>query len=372
MPANAHANAENIIMENSNAKKKPLIIIPAYNPNQPLLDLVNGLSAMGFEHILIIDDGTEQKNQWVFDRLLTLPFCTVIRHDKNRGKGAALKTGLKSFINDFTNYNTAITADADGQHSLEAIRAVSNAVQDKNSCLVLGTRDFSKMNLPFRNKLGKMLTQKILSFFLSQDIVDIQTGLRGIPKGLAAAFLSLSGDSHDYESNVILQCQRESIPIFQVPIKTSFIKKNHGDNYHPVLEALKIYWQFIKFIMVSLITTAIDTVTFMLFVFLFINASPNNYILYATVVSRIISLLINYILNHKTVFHSYAGKRKTLWKYGLLCAINILMSAYLVKSIYLLTVMAVNLAVIKLLVSFILFFFNYYLQKKWVFRTKTI
>lgn len=371
MSANAMANAGNIIMQANALQEKPLILIPAYNPDQDLITLVDGLINMGFDKILIVDDGSEQASQWVFDKLLDYPYCIIYKHEKNKGKGAAVKTGLAHFIGDFPDYDLLITTNADGYHSLEAIESVTLSAMKNTDSLVLGVKDFSKINLPLHNRLGKWISEKMIYFFLPQDILDIQTGLRGISRKFASTFMALAGESSDYETNMVLQCQQSEIPIKQVPIKTPFFKKKKGENFHPVLEALKMYWQFIKYIIVALLTTIIDVTTFMLFVALFIDASPNNYILYATVVSRIISLLFNYILNHKTVFHPYSGTLQTFLKYALICAVNILASAYLVKAIYLLTNMHMNLALIKILVSFLLFFFNYYLQKKWVFRTKT-
>ncbi|MGI6361681.1 MAG: glycosyltransferase [Bacillota bacterium] len=373
MSANATANAGNNMQVNTYINTKPLILIPAYNPSKILLEIVDTLHDVGFADILVVNDGSDKHCQEIFDLLSDKPYCTIETHAHNMGKGAALKTGLKRFLTGFTDYDFVITANADGQHSLEAITTVAATLEDNPDCLVLGVGDYEEFDeIPLGNKLFKAALQKILSFFLSQDIVDIQTGLRGISRALAARFQVLAGDKYDYESNMIFECQGEEIPIKQVPIKVSFIKKRDDGNEHPVLDAIKLYGQFIKFIIVSLSTTALDVFAFMMFVYAFRDASPVHFILLATVASRLISLLFAYIINNLTVFKSRVSNKKSFGKFFVLAILNIFLSAYAVKTIYMLTAETMNLAVIKILVSLGLFFLNYTLQKKWVFKSKTI
>ena len=96
--------------------EKVSVIIPAYKPDDKLIQTVEELVKAGFSDILIVDDGSGEAYSTIFDALKERSVCTVLVHNVNRGKGAALKTAFKYVTDNMTNRACVVTADADGQH----------------------------------------------------------------------------------------------------------------------------------------------------------------------------------------------------------------------------------------------------------------
>ncbi|MBQ9321111.1 MAG: glycosyltransferase, partial [Eubacterium sp.] len=72
-----------------------VIIIPALNPDEKMLRVIRDLQAYGFERIITVDDGSEAAYRQLFEEAQSLG-CVVIRHEQNRGKGAALRTAMRT------------------------------------------------------------------------------------------------------------------------------------------------------------------------------------------------------------------------------------------------------------------------------------
>ena len=90
------------------------IIIPSYNPKDKLIDLVNELIKNNFDNILIIDDGSDTESKKIYSKIPKK--VKIIYHDKNMGKGCALKTGIATIKKE----DAFITVDSDGQHKVRS------------------------------------------------------------------------------------------------------------------------------------------------------------------------------------------------------------------------------------------------------------
>ena len=342
----------------------PAVLIPAYNPDSKLVNLVFALEEKGFSRLLIINDGSKPECREFFDALRARPSCTVLVHERNRGKGRALKTGLEYFCAAPTPEQFVITADADGQHDPDSIIAVANTLQKNPQSLVLGVRNFSKSEVPAANRMGNLLTVKVVSLLMGQKISDTQTGLRGMNRELAKDFLAVEGERYEYETNVLLACKKK-YRITETPIKTIYLDNNKSSHFNRLWDSLSIYFQFIKFASSSLGAMFIDVLGFYLLLRLFNYVSLASAVFFATLFARAVSMFFNYYVNHKKVFHSQKKKIATLIPYIILAAANIYVSAYLIDLALAHT--ALGPFLLKIIVNFLLFFVNYYIQKKWVF-----
>ena len=347
----------------------PIVLIPAYNPDQKLLNVVDGLCARGFLKIIIINDGSKQECAPVFSALEQNPCCTIYVHQTNCGKGRALKTGLSKFCTDFAE-QFVITADADGQHDPDSILQVAETITANPDALVLGVRDFTKLHIPRSNRFGNVLTMKIVKLLLGYRISDTQTGLRAMSRQTAQSFLDTEGERYEYEMNMLLDCKKKQVKIVETPIETIYINNNESSHFNPLVDSFKIYLQFFKFASSSLAAAVLDILLFMMLfkLMIFGGTLEEPAIYFATLFARIISMSFNYYVNHKSVFRSTKKKRRTFLPYTLLAGINVLFSAYLINwALGFLPSSSGVLLVLKILVNLVLFFLNYYVQKRWVF-----
>jgi len=206
------------------------ILIPAYKPDESLIDLLLALKGRGgFSHIVVVDDGSGEEYRPIFDRAES--FCTLARHPHNRGKGAAIRTGLSLLRG-----CNVVTADCDGQHLPADIEKVARQI---DGALVMGVRQ--KKQMPFRSKFGNTLTCALFALVSHKWISDTQTGLRGIPACYIDACLALEGDRYEYEMNMLLDACSRKLPIREVEIETVYIDNNRASHFRAMRDGLRIY-----------------------------------------------------------------------------------------------------------------------------------
>ena len=102
------------------ALERCVIVIPALDPDETLPELASSLLAQGAEQIVVVDDGSRESCQGVFQTLEAMEGCTVLRHPVNQGKGRSMKDAF-AYIAGQARWTgcAVVTADADGQHSVE-------------------------------------------------------------------------------------------------------------------------------------------------------------------------------------------------------------------------------------------------------------
>ena len=230
------------------------ILIPAYNPDEKLLALLPRLRER-FRHIVLVNDGSTTGKD-VFERAVPLVDAILV-HEKNRGKGAALKTGL-AYIGDATD---VITADADGQHTPEDIAKLADGLKSHRDGLVLGVRSFSG-KVPLRSRFGNWWTRWFFFLMTGLMIRDTQTGLRGIPAALVPRVAKLPGDRYEYEMTMLADAKRHPSRPLQIPIETVYLDENATSHFNPVLDAIRIYRSLFQFCISSVLSFLIDNGVF--------------------------------------------------------------------------------------------------------------
>ena len=155
-------------------------------------------------------------------------------------EGAAIKTGIEKAVREFGSGIGIITADADGQHLPQDIIRISDALTSYRDHLILGVRDFSGENVPFRCAFGNMITSTLFKFGTGIACSDTQTGLRGIPPRLVPLALSTEGDRYEYEMNFLVEAVKTA-PLVMIPIETVYENGNAGSHFRPVRDSLLIY-----------------------------------------------------------------------------------------------------------------------------------
>lgn len=126
-------------------------------------------------------------------------------------------------------------------------------------------------------------------------------------------------------------------------------------------EFIKKYNMFLKYIVVAGISFGIDILLFSLF-----NTFFSLNIIVATIMARVISSFINYLLNKDKVFKSDETTKSTIFKYYTLVVVQMLVSAFVVNNLY--KIIHINATFIKVPVEFILFICNYLIQKILIFK----
>lgn len=349
------------------------VVLPSLNPDEKLINTVNSLIEKGFHDIIIVNDGSDEAHLSPFTTISAQEACTLLVHDQNYGKGHALKTAMHYFLANRPNSPGIITIDGDGQHHVDDILACAQAMLDRKTEVILGVRDFSEPDVPFKSRFGNNLTKTVFRLFCGIRISDTQTGLRAFPAAYVEAMTEIAGERFEYETNMLLEMKARNIPFSEVKIQTIYLDENASTHFHPIRDSFKIYKVILKFGISSVASSIIELLAFtlanMLLDLTSVELKLEISILIASVVSRIISALCNYKLNRTLVFNT--GCKSSFRRYVALCIAQLLVSASLVSLLtYLFTADTFGQTILKAIVDTALFFLSYRIQKNWVFQTK--
>lgn len=342
-----------------------VVLIPTYEPDQKFINLINKLNNNKFTKILVINDGSSPERQKYFDEVNNYSSVTIVTHTKNQGKGRALKTGFSYVLKHFEDVKGCVTVDADGQHLTKDIEECVRKFVDNPDKLILGIRDFNDDSVPLRSRFGNKITRQVLNLFVGVKISDTQTGLRVMSLNHMRHFIKVTGERYEFELNMLIETKELSIDILEVPINTVYIEGNESSHFSPVIDSVKIYKVFLKYISSSLFSSVVDIVLFTLLIYLLQGRFPYDYILVSTVVARAISVLVNYNINSKQVFRGGEQKNGSFYRYISLAIVQMLASAYLVS--FFTDSFVLHETATKILVDIFLFYISFVIQREFVF-----
>lgn len=350
------------------------VIIPALNPSEGLIHYVKTL-VKDVGQIIVVNDGSKEELAYIFTELSSIEKCDVLTHEVNRGKGKALKTAFQYFLENHSDLAGAITADADGQHSISDVLKLAEKLSETKEGILLGVRDFSEPSVPVRSFIGNRITSFLFQLFYGGRLEDTQTGLRGIPTKILPEILQLKGERYEYEINMLIFAKKRNIHFIEIPIQTLYFDNNSGSHYNSVFDSLKVFVKLFsglaKYSFSTLASGIVDIISFILLTsFLFVTFPLKSRLFLATLFARILSSSCNFYMNRKLVFRGENKLSESIIKYYILFAGLIVASYLLVLSADLFFDFNVILA--KICIDTILGIISYQAQMKWVFKNKKI
>lgn len=229
--------------------KEYAIVIPAYQPIENLDSYILTFIQADVAHVIVIDDGNDAFYEDLFTRISKLDRCTVLRHTKNFGKGAGLKTAIRYFMKHFPDLKGIVTADADGQHLPEDVLNIGHHLEKLEDGIVLGSRVYDSKNMPTRSLIGNTISSRLFQLLFGVYIRDTQTGLRGITTSELDWVLQLHGDHFEFEMNMLINMVKKECRMLQVDIKAVYqdVHISHFNTYKDSVRIAGQIWNgFIK------------------------------------------------------------------------------------------------------------------------------
>lgn len=334
-----------------------IALIPAYKPTEVLLGLVQQCKEKDFT-VVVVNDGSGAEYAEVFEQCAA--FGVVLRHEENRGKGRAIKTGLTYIVGHWGTETVIVTLDADGQHKIKDALAVCRLAEENPEALVLGGRRFEG-KVPFRSRFGNAMTRLVYRVSTGCKVYDTQTGLRAFSGQLSAKLSEIPGERYEYEMNVLLRTAKEKTRIIEHRIETVYVNDNAGSHFNVIKDSLRIYKEIIKFSASSLLGFVVDYIAYG------VLSSFAEPLWVANVIARIISATVNFSVNRRYVFHSKESIGRSAVKYGMLASV-ILFGNTLVLNV--LVTAGLHKMWAKLVTELIFFLFSWAVQHLLVFRNR--
>mgnify|MGYP004642616353 FL=1 len=354
------------------------VVLPSLNPDEKLQKTVASLLAVGFTDLVLVNDGSRA------DTLRFFPAederITVLRHEVNRGKGAALKTAFQYVLDNRPDSAGVVTVDGDGQHRAEDVRRCAETMLADGEKIIFGCRDFSLPHVPRRSRTGNRITSAVFRIFCGLRLSDTQTGLRAIPKKLLPLMLTVPGDRFEYETNMLHEMQAHGIGLAEVKIDTVYIEENKTSHFRPFRDSVRVYSRFLMFIGSSAVSFLLDALLMFLFLTLaekllsvhFENESTTAVAATAAckACARIVSALFNFTLNRKKVFGAAGNTGRAMLRYFILAACILLVSSGATALGKLLFGLGSTwqITLLGVVVDCVLFIASFRIQQAWVFK----
>jgi glycosyltransferase involved in cell wall biosynthesis len=283
----------------------------------------------------------------------------ILVHERNQGKGAALKTGFLYILKNNKNCRGVVTADADGQHLKKDILAIADSMKPGQRQLTIGSRTFDS-KVPFRSSFGNKMTRTIMKFFFKIELKDTQSGLRAIPVTLLPELLSIPFNRYEFEIEMLLVAEKNGYRFEEIEVDTIYENNNIASSFNPVIDSAKIYFVLFRYIIASLITAAVDYIVF------FVSYSFFPKIFLCTYLARLIALFVNFVILKKFVFHSKEKMVIIGMKYLLIVVLSGFISSLTIEYFY--NSLNFNIVLSKISAELLLYFGIFIAQKEFVFR----
>ncbi len=347
--------------------KSLIVLIPAYKPGDSLTGLIKELLKHDFNQVIVVDDGSGGEYSHIFEAVKALG-CRVIAHEKNMGKGRALKTGFADILENGSGVRGVITADADGQHLVKDIIRVGETLLENENTLVLGARAFTG-DVPLKSRFGNTVTRHVFNFVSGLKVHDTQTGLRGIPFPSLKDMLTLKGDRYDFEMDMLLEAKRFGLDVKEITIETVYHdEKNSCSHFNALKDSWRIYKLIIMFGASSVISFVVDYIVFISIASIFPStADKNSTIVWIPLLgARLVSSTVNFTINRNVIFAKgrKGNLRRQIVGYYIL-------AAFVLAGNIAITSLCKNLGIdlsLSYFISLVMFIVSFPIQKRWIFK----
>lgn len=192
------------------------IILPMYNEEQTIGKVLRNLPRGKSIEIIVVDDHSNDNSLKEIERINDNTGIKVIKHDKNRGYGAAVVTGINNALG-----KVLVTMDSDGQHSpydlLEMVKPIFNNEAD----YTIGSRYLGSYfyKLPVSTRLGELLIEKLIQIFFGKKIMNNQNGFRAFNRKVLSIFKDFKYEGYAFCTEQIIRATIKGFRIKECPIK---------------------------------------------------------------------------------------------------------------------------------------------------------
>jgi glycosyltransferase involved in cell wall biosynthesis len=199
----------------------PCVVIPVYNHEHAIGAVVQAIRAQGFP-VMLVDDGCSMRCARELQRLSAMPEVILLRHETNRGKGAAVCTGLRAARQ--RGFSHAVQIDADGQHTLGDVRRFVDEARTFPDAVICG-RPIFDASIPRSRYYGRYLTHGLVWVeTLSFELIDSMCGFRVYPLATTLALLDRRGVGArmDFDTDILVRLYWRGVPTRWLDTRVSY------------------------------------------------------------------------------------------------------------------------------------------------------
>lgn len=327
---------------------KMVILIPVYNPRERIINYVKKLKEKNYD-VVVINDGSDENYHAVFERMVY--DCKIINYPHFKGKGYALKKGYQ-YVKEHIKDKKGILI-LENEYDLKLVDQMGQSINE----------DASKFY--FVHHQGKKILSQLFSLIYNQKFINVDSELFGFSISYLDEMLEV--DENCYEVQALIDQVQNQHDIEEIKVK-----KLSQEAFHPKNKTSQIIYviflHLIRFVSSSIISSIIDVLLawILLDVLKIWMTSDFWRIALASLIARVISTIVNYVVNKKYVFKGKTNNRQTAIRFLILTVIITILSTLFVYVASIFNIMSEKLA--KPVGDLLLFLLSYSAQTKWVFH----
>jgi glycosyltransferase involved in cell wall biosynthesis len=201
--------------EKVSGRSRFALIIPLYNHEEKVADVVLGVLKLGWP-VFVVDDGSTDSS---YERIKAIGGIVILRHRENEGKGAAIRTGFAAAaqVADW-----AVTIDADGQHHPEDVTHLIRAIPENQRPIIIGRReDMLTPDIPWTSRFGRQFSNFWVWLSGGPRMTDSQSGMRLYPLP-EAMNMKVKARRFQFEVEILVKAAWKGIPVIEAPIRVTY------------------------------------------------------------------------------------------------------------------------------------------------------
>ncbi len=201
--------------ERVSGRSRFALIIPLYNHEEKVADVVLGVLKLGWP-VFVVDDGSTDSS---YERIKAIDGIVILRHRENEGKGAAIRTGFAAAaqVADW-----AVTIDADGQHHPEDVTHLIRAIPENQRPIIIGRREgMLTPDIPWTSRFGRQFSNFWVRLSGGPRMTDSQSGMRLYPLP-EAMNLKVKARRFQFEVEILVKAAWKGIPVIEAPIRVTY------------------------------------------------------------------------------------------------------------------------------------------------------
>jgi glycosyltransferase involved in cell wall biosynthesis len=195
--------------------KRVVVVIPAYNEERTIVEVIRGLKQRGFTTLIVVDDGSSDRT----GALACDEGAIRLRHLLNRGLGGALGTGISAALR--LGAEVIVTFDADGQHDPNDIVRLLEPIEGGKAEVVIGSRMLEPQGMPYRRRMANWIANVVTYLLFGGWTTDSQSGLRAF-SSRAATRMQIMTTGMEVSSEIIAETVRNRLKWEEVPVQAIY------------------------------------------------------------------------------------------------------------------------------------------------------
>lgn len=213
------------------------LVVPCFNEEYAIAatvdELIATLETEGPYEIVIVNDGSTDGTEAALQQLAVRePGLRIVHHSRNKGYGAALKTGIRHAASDLI-----VITDADGTYPNHRIGELVDLARDAD--MVVGARVGSDVQYPLIRKIPKVFMRAYAEWIAGQDIPDLNSGMRAFRRSVVERFFNILPNGFSFTTTITLAMLTNSYTVHYMPI--SYAARIGKSKIKPVQDTLRFF-----------------------------------------------------------------------------------------------------------------------------------